>query len=145
MRENFNPHSHAGSDTRYLRSYKHYPISIHTPTQGVTVRQSSNDDIMRISIHTPTQGVTILIRHGIRNTMISIHTPTQGVTNPTLSTDSNNPISIHTPTQGVTNGEQIQMNARKNFNPHSHAGSDQGAGQISKNLSTFQSTLPRRE
>ena len=55
----FNPHSHAGSD-------ENEPWSIKV--------------IRRISIHTPTQGVTIMESGGMTEDMISIHTPTQGVT-----------------------------------------------------------------
>ena len=77
------------------------PVSIHTPTQGVTnitIRTGSihsfnphthagcdNFDLIdmfdfRVSIHTPTQGVTIGGWSSVININVSIHTPTQGVT-----------------------------------------------------------------
>ena len=56
----FNPHSHAGSDQRVgYNGVRWLVISIHTPTQGVTLKWRSYWRFLRISIHTPTQGVTI--------------------------------------------------------------------------------------
>ncbi len=120
-------------------------ISIHTPTQGVTLRHrprrttSSNfnphshagsDDYLdrdilllkHISIHTPTQGVTKLSISIRVSYEISIHTPTQGVTESVSILQNMLAISIHTPTQGVTITQ-----ARNHF------------------FDIFQSTLPRRE
>ena len=55
----FNPHSHAGSDG-VRPPLTHRPtISIHTPTQGVTLISAVNPPSTFISIHTPTQGVTL--------------------------------------------------------------------------------------
>ena len=77
------------------------PVSIHTPTQGVTnitIRTGSihsfnphthagcdNFDLIdmfdfRVSIHTPTQGVTQSGNRNKQGRHVSIHTPTQGVT-----------------------------------------------------------------
>ena len=75
-------------------------------------------------------------------------------------------ISIHTPTKGATSGTRSNAEIAKNFNPHSHEGSDKGYIKLCKdnfisihtptkgatvsegvtiyNL-LFQSTLPRRE
>ena len=98
-------------------------ISIHTPTKGVTYGASGREIIKKISIHTPTKGVTVpgaLLRHGFR-------------------------ISIHTPTKGVTiTGDYFCMILR-NFNPHSHEGSDIDALTGLTDMLEFQSTLPRRE
>ncbi len=55
---------------------------------------------------------------------ISIHTPTQGVTPALPARQSLCMISIHTPTQGVTHCSIVYSLFFKNFNPHSHAGSD---------------------
>ena len=35
--DGFNPHTHAGCDTRTLDKIQHVQVSIHTPTQGVTI------------------------------------------------------------------------------------------------------------
>ena len=35
--DGFNPHTHAGCDTRTLDKIQHVQVSIHTPTQGVTL------------------------------------------------------------------------------------------------------------
>ena len=81
-----------------------------------------------VSIHTPTQGVTIEDHHRWYDYQVSIHTPTQGVTIDcisaigTLEFQSTHPrrvwlgeqrfiinpysVSIHTPTQGVTDEER---------------------------------------
>ena len=55
----FNPHSHEGSDDdkQWIRNLAEC-ISIHTPTKGVTRPLSENTKAMTISIHTPTKGVT---------------------------------------------------------------------------------------
>ncbi len=55
----FNPHSHAGSDlAKIFWVRQNNPISIHTPTQGVTDIPKEQEEKFMISIHTPTQGVT---------------------------------------------------------------------------------------
>ncbi len=102
MFTNFNPHSHAGSDERDDVNIYTPRISIHTPTQGVTVGYYERQKVYAISIHTPTQGVTISIRPPFNDSCISIHTPTQGVTEIYLCVG----------------------NRTADFNPHSHAGSD---------------------
>ena len=99
------------------------PVSIHTPTQGVTnitIRTGSihsfnphthagcdNFDLIdmfdfRVSIHTPTQGVTRREMVLYSFSWVSIHTPTQGVTHPYRWRFQSVYVSIHTPTQGVT-------------------------------------------
>ena len=71
---------------------------------------------------------------------ISIHTPTQGVTGNFLILDQTRIISIHTPTQGVTGKIIKGVPDLPNFNPHSHAGSDQigvdGFGTIDISIHT---------
>ena len=98
----FNPHSHAGSDLIGLLA----------------------GGINYISIHTPTQGVTMNLRDFIRLAIISIHTPTQGVTTWEQAAARPEIISIHTPTQGVTYKRTGDYAGLSDFNPHSHAGSD---------------------
>ena len=57
---------------------------------------------MEVSIHTPTQGVTLRLFHNYNRQNVSIHTPTQGVTATHDGKHIAVPVSIHTPTQGVT-------------------------------------------
>ena len=78
----FNPHTHAGCDFFSLPRYvpNPVPVSIHTPTQGVTCIQYDAQSVFFVSIHTPTQGVTPWPRWWGMKFLVSIHTPTQGVT-----------------------------------------------------------------
>ena len=77
-------------------------ISIHTPTKGVTRKKAVEVIIISISIHTPTKGVTVCGKSHARFRDISIHTPTKGVT--------------IFPRKSIAD--------LRNFNPHSHEGSD---------------------
>ena len=100
-----------------------------------------------ISIHTPTQGVTLTATsYNVFNTDFNPHSHAGSDHNspsplcishnfnPHSHAGSDNfrvliheihyPISIHTPTQGVTGKEGKEAEAYYNFNPHSHAGSD---------------------
>ena len=43
-RRSFNPHTHAGCDTILPQSWRSLPVSIHTPTQGVTLSSHRVDD-----------------------------------------------------------------------------------------------------
>ena len=56
----FNPHTHAGCDFRLWFDDYLWCVSIHTPTQGVTVCAAYTNVLQHVSIHTPTQGVTII-------------------------------------------------------------------------------------
>ena len=76
----FNPHTHAGCDLRYITVWVFKDVSIHTPTQGVTVDARIVVIRIDVSIHTPTQGVTVSLLPDGRLWTVSIHTPTQGVT-----------------------------------------------------------------
>ena len=122
-------------------------VSIHTPTQGVTVYIHFHPFCIVVSIHTPTQGVTkyrknsylcpssfnphthagcdIGISGDIHFGYVSIHTPTQGVTIGGWSSVININVSIHTPTQGVTLLTSLVCKPfLLCFNPHTHAGCD---------------------
>ena len=141
----FNPHSHAGSDSSHDIGVRSRTISIHTPTQGVTVKINEYLWSKLISIHTPTQGVTFGTEISVNYNPISIHTPTQGVTQRTPLVVAMSQISIHTPTQGVTFRIRNSLQDIWDFNPHSHAGSDSYFYYTTKLIKIFQSTLPRRE
>ena len=54
-------------------------------------------------------------------------------------------ISIHTPTRGVTTEKQTFNSTDKDFNPHSHEGSDVERTLVIIIIARFQSTLPRGE
>ena len=54
-------------------------------------------------------------------------------------------ISIHAPTQGVTLSTSGLPTYRKDFNPHSHARSDERGIETNSVVWIFQSTLPRKE
>ena len=143
-------------------------ISIHTPTQGVTFYNYTITYTANISIHTPTQGVTSLtllfIMHVIDfnphshagsdfnalyvivGVLISIHTPTQGVTYYVSVFYFPHFISIHTPTQGVTQRPYYITAWTPMISIHTPT---QGVTKMSRrttqSITTFQSTLPRRE
>ena len=57
----FNPHTHAGCDRACSGTFGEREVSIHTPTQGVTVSKGRSCSDCRVSIHTPTQGVTPIL------------------------------------------------------------------------------------
>ena len=57
----FNPHTHAGCDPTKLSNGANEIVSIHTPTQGVTIGGLDQQIKSKVSIHTPTQGVTRII------------------------------------------------------------------------------------
>ena len=120
----FNPHTHAGCDAVGYFDLISSKVSIHTPTQGVTILSEQEQWILFVSIHTPTQGVTggyidvTRAQDGFnphthagcddktmnmaKTAAVSIHTPTQGVTYDTSCCWPLVCVSIHTPTQGVT-------------------------------------------
>ena len=56
----FNPHTHTGCDYSSPYTPLLYPVSIHTPIQGVTWRNAPMPFRSEVSIHTPIQGVTLL-------------------------------------------------------------------------------------
>ena len=126
----FNPHSHAGSDS--LSKSKPDPdgISIHTPTQGVTeiLRKAAKTNWFQSTLprrewlligwgfmkmhrnfnpHSHAGSDKPLTAEREVQGNISIHTPTQGVTRKLASYFVKYSISIHTPTQGVTETDPV--------------------------------------
>ena len=126
-------------------------ISIHSPTQGVTCRRNNklplpyfnplshagSDGSGAGARSYPCQFQSTLPRWEWRGCWfcpnardcISIHSPTLGVTRYRPGEPGGGPISIHTPTLGVTDRHHYGSLVDKNFNPHSHAGSDWHCGQ----------------
>ena len=54
----FNPHTHEGCDGTDSLFLPPLPVSIHTPTKGVTTLTKLIFVCLVVSIHTPTKGVT---------------------------------------------------------------------------------------
>ena len=119
--ECFNPHTHAGCDSCHNSNNALHYVSIHTPTQGVTVVNLLPLLAYQFQSTHPRRvwRIMFILKKGIE--YVSIHTPTQGVTwsllavLPLLRFQSTHPrrvwlcvcvcvcvVSIHTPTQGVT-------------------------------------------
>ena len=119
----FNPHTHAGCDNVHNVSGASFPVSIHTPTQGVTFLYICN--VFRICFNPHTHagcdnplprltrvhnrfnphthaGCDYCKDNKCKIISVSIHTPTQGVTTLAAVNSRNPRVSIHTPTQGVT-------------------------------------------
>ena len=141
----FNPHTHAGCDRTEARQMPVTEVSIHTPTQGVTLSSTKLFSSLIVSIHTPTQGVTLTTFVFFESHRVSIHTPTQGVTALIIAARAWAIVSIHTPTQGVTKLAEAtywlsefqsthprrvwlwsfrSLDPCNCFNPHTHAGCD---------------------
>ena len=119
----FNPHTHAGCDFWRTSSSELIPVSIHTPTQGVTCYAIRWTPARCVSIHTPTQGVTHLCASVQKTQKFQSTHPrrvwlfTSLLACPQGKFQSTHPrrvwpsyegklsvyqVSIHTPTQGVT-------------------------------------------
>ena len=161
----FNPHTHAGCDNVHNVSGASFPVSIHTPTQGVTAAtifcsefnkfQSTHPrrvwliyhflhfrtECFNPHTHAGCDDVTVYFSVSAK---VSIHTPTQGVTQSITSTKLIKIVSIHTPTQGVTLASYSLFWWYTSFNPHTHAGCDKEIWMRSLRNGLFQSTHPRR-
>ena len=111
----------------------------------MTITSPENCKVSSISIHTPTNGVTLYLNIFVRFCQISIHTPTKGVTLTSWSAAERlvyfNPHSHEGSDQFAT----LYISSVQNFNPHSHEGSDLNIQFIFFAKIKFQSTLPRRE
>ena len=117
----FNPHTHAGCDNVHNVSGASFPVSIHTPTQGVTFLYICN--VFRICFNPHTHaGCDYCKDNKCKIISVSIHTPTQGVT------PRRNPAHRHT----------------DRFNPHTHTGCDAYFLPSIVMSWEFQSTHPRR-
>ena len=140
------------------------PVSIHTPTKGVTLvcgdtykRVGFNphthegcDYIERetkqaeeVSIHTPTKGVTWRVFRLHQLQKVSIHTPTKGVTYKLSFIRRYQNVSIHTPTKGVT---RLSGSLSRLLPVSIHTPTKGVTHKIANDFSRykFQSTHPRR-
>ena len=148
----FNPHTHAGCDEEVKNANKVDRVSIHTPTQGVTIPPSPYcREILFQSTHPrrvwllPVIAVTLikgfnphthagcdisnLLYKDIPVEFQSTH-PRRvwQIWRPPIYNPYN--VSIHTPTQGVTPAHGIYHWQTQSFNPHTHAGCDMFFGII---------------
>ena len=80
MHFNFNPRSHEGSDTFFVKFLCVLHISIHAPTRGATKKPPHITSRLCISIHAPTRGATNESVDKRIAELISIHAPTRGAT-----------------------------------------------------------------
>ena len=121
----FNPHTHAGCDFWRTSSSELIPVSIHTPTQGVTISPHSRRPTGRsFNPHTHAgcdPGTGYL---ACRIPAVSIHTPTQGVTKFVFYFFMcHNCFNPHTHA-GCDGSWVFWFNKFQGFNPHTHAGCD---------------------
>ena len=117
----FNPHTHAGCDNVHNVSGASFPVSIHTPTQGVTFLYICN--VFRICFNPHTHA-------GCDNPL------------PRL-TRVHNRFNPHTHA-GCDTISFYSNTIILCFNPHTHAGCDSAARPKVLTVARFQSTHPRR-
>ena len=161
----FNPHTHAGCDIVGFEKYQCSQVSIHTPTQGVTIHKRAKKASMRVFQSTHPRRVWPLGyvlnaiglcfnphthagcdsggRRSVRwGCCFNPHTHA-GCDQALDKTDYPVSVSIHTPTQGVTN---TQTTNKFNMQVSIHTPT-QGVTisiQILDSIYLFQSTHPRR-
>ena len=97
----FNPHTHAGCDNVHNVSGASFPVSIHTPTQGVTFLYICNVFRICFNPHTHAGCDNPLPRLTRVHNRFNPHTHA-GCDLFIISFISERSVSIHTPTQGVT-------------------------------------------
>ena len=139
----FNPHTHAGCDNVHNVSGASFPVSIHTPTQGVTFLYICNVFRICFNPHTHAGCDNPLPRLTRVHNRFNPHTHA-GCDNLQYRLTSSLRVSIHTPTQGVT---WVFISYIANdfcFNPHTHAGCDLNFAIGVLFDFRFQSTHPRR-
>ena len=137
--------SHAGSDKDLSRLGRNYLISIHTPTQGVTSGSAAaqfQSTLPRREWHfstvspinfllfqstLPRREWQIWRYYWLKLWIFQSTLPRREWRYKGEYRNDYCPISIHTPTQGVTLSTIQCCSFTKDFNPHSHAGSDPSA------------------
>ena len=121
----FNPHTHAGCDNVHNVSGASFPVSIHTPTQGVTFLYICNVFRICFNPHTHAGCDNPLPRLTRVHNRFNPHTHA-GCDSRSIIKITESKVSIHTPTQGVT-GRAARAASQEGFNPHTHAGCDEMA------------------
>ena len=77
---NFNSHAHVGRDVRNVNGLRHFFISTHTPTWGVTRQRLEEAEIPENFNSHAHVGRDAYYRVSTQTQAISTHTPTWGVT-----------------------------------------------------------------
>ena len=141
----FNPHSHAGSDTNWSRwIWNNWYFNPHS--HAGSDRSSSCDNTSQdISIHTPTQGVTIMLWL-TRRLSVDFNPHSHAGSDGIRGNGWRNFCDFNPHSHAGSDDAQHKDEAESmHFNPHSHAGSDSSIKSIIDAKALFQSTLPRRE
>ena len=140
----FNPHTHAGCDNRNIPERAGKVFQSTHPRRVWLCGCVVVIDSIKVSIHTPTQGVTMfIIKTGIEYEFQSTH-PRRVWLDFRWCLVLSIYVSIHTPTQGVTVPVVCLLYGIRSFNPHTHAGCDTFCRDMIKHKKLFQSTHPRR-
>ena len=139
-------YTHAGCDEIGHPVWTLFDVSIHTPTQGVTINGPTGAACTFVSIHTPTQGVTLRLSQRMAISRLFQSTHPRRVwqdiaigevvlkgfqsTHPRrvwllqpLRSSLNGCFNPHTHA-GCDNDIEMNMIFLKSFNPHTHAGCD---------------------
>ena len=139
----FNPHTHAGCDGSERYKEIEALVSIHTPTQGVTLMLLlSVMWYLSVSIHTPTQGVTQAEVWKVWHRSFNPHTH--------AGCDWKHLQDHHASRFQSTHPRRVWPSFNPfhddagGFNPHTHAGCDFISPVRQYPPSLFQSTHPRR-
>ena len=122
--ESFNPHTHAGCDTILPQSWRSLPVSIHTPTQGVTQDKRQCKECLRVSIHTPTQGVTCQRLEYSGMALFQSTHPRRVWHSLNAKWEKGGSFNPHTHA-GCDEEIWRRLYVQSCFNPHTHAGCDQ--------------------
>ena len=120
---NFNPHSHEGSDIGAVRAKDEKRISIHTPTKGVTPQRCYHRCGAAFQSTLPRREWPILFPLHLFLCHFNPHSH-EGSDLERMEYIGIECISIHTPTKGVTAVFSNIQAVFQDFNPHSHEGSD---------------------
>ena len=121
---NFNPRSHKGSDITIHHKEIWIKISIHAPTRGATLYNSSIRNRTKISIHAPTRGATVIdmiLKNAVKNFNPRSHKGSDPLPwEIRLYCFYFNPRSH----KGSDTNPTEERADRNDFNPRSHKGSD---------------------
>ena len=105
----FNPHTHAGCDNVHNVSGASFPVSIHTPTQGVTFLYICN--VFRICFNPHTHAGCDYRNHSRSSGKQGFNPHTHAGCDWYAGCSRSQPsVSIHTPTQGVTFNIVLNIN-----------------------------------
>ena len=121
--QSFNPHTHAGCDGTQSWLAFDFVVSIHTPTQGVTLQMDvSTRHALKFQSTHPRRVWREASTYSFTFACFNPHTHA-GCDRAETAYRGRGLVSIHTPTQGVTY-RQAEAIITHCFNPHTHAGCD---------------------